>query len=188
MEESSFNKHSLNIDKAEKDPRDSDCAVASFLSPIFCSPPLSLPLSLSQRFTTNQCVISHWWWALPLAFIFHLCSICKWKIFTSNVSRQAFRAQSVPLYIPIFSKTPQQRDIHWGGRACYYTSHQTTMCRRPRLKTAWVEEQVGGPQESQLLINLVALVGALNKDERLEACTGLWMQRQEASWTWHFQG
>lgn len=48
-----------------------------------------------------------------------------------------------------------------------------TMCRRPRLKTAWEEERVGGPEEPQLLINLVALVGARNKDERLAVHAGM---------------
>lgn len=68
------------------------------------------------------------------------------KHFTSNVSRQAFSAQSVPLYIPILSKAPRQRDIHWGGRVCYYMSHHPQcvgglVWRQRGMKSGWVDRR-----------------------------------------------
>lgn len=75
-------------------------------------------------------------------FMFNL----RMKNFTSNVSRQPFRAQSVPLYVPILSKAPQQRDIHWGGRECCYMSHHPKcvgglVWRRCGRKSRWVDRR-----------------------------------------------
>lgn len=73
-------------------------------------------------------------------FMFNL----RTKHFTSNVTRQAFGAPSVPLYIPIFFKgtSTERHTPRWESALLHVAS--PTMCRRPRLRTAWEDERVGG--------------------------------------------
>lgn len=172
-------KHSLNIDKAEKRSK------RLWLCSVFF---LVLSLLFSALALTDLQLINAFYFPLMLRaspslhhpFMFNL----RMKHFTSNVSRQAFSAQSVPLYIPILSKAPRQRDIHWGGRVCYYMSHHPQcvagfVWRQRGMKSGWVDRR---SHSCSLIWRLWLALWARTRDwQRTRGRNPLLFRRREGS-------
>lgn len=88
-----------------------------------------------NRFTTNQCLVfptddtcspsSHH----PFVFYFRI------KHFSGNVSRHAFGAQSILMYIPIFQRHLKRYKLRW--ESVLYHVKSSTVCWKPLLTTAW---------------------------------------------------
>lgn len=126
-----------------------------------------------NRVTTNQCLI------FPTdgtrspspqhAFVFYLWM----KHSVGNVSRQAFGAPSILMYIPIIQRH-LNKEIWIEVGECVISCHIIHNVLEASSKDS-VGVRVGG-METWLLINLVTVVDSQhwNKHKRLTSCTVMW--------------